>query len=525
MSRSLATRAKRLGGIASAAAIAFALAPALPVRAEPSASMFAAVDSPINVGIGTNTTAFVSLSVTGAVKASLTISTARLEVAVLTTDYEGCVTSGTTITCQLPDGTYSGLRIPLHLKAADGAKVGDTGGFDVQPHADNAASVSGSGATVTIADGPDLVADDPVAPDQTAKPGDVVWLPATLRNLGSQPARTPGFTFFLQHGLVPAPYDGCTYLESTFSTEVNCPVGEALDPGDGLTFVTESADGSRHPGLMATVAADADGRLGATFFADSRPAAMRSAAQAKKASGGRKYSAAAAAEPQHDLNGYNNAASRTWNVDNFVDVASIGATATGQAGDTVKVTIGVKNVGRASIEASHVYGEYYGEPSWAYFFTVPDGTSVVNVPGGCQAVWHPGDDEGLQPNTPARPLYACLVRGAYFTPGQAPTSEFDLRITKVIPNATGIVSFNDPASRQAPERTDDNAANDVAQVVINPTAAAGGGSGTGFLPVTGAQTAMVAGVGAALLAGGAVLFVMARRRRVVLVTPRDGEAE
>ncbi|MEU0554048.1 LPXTG cell wall anchor domain-containing protein [Dactylosporangium sp. NPDC006015] len=58
-------------------------------------------------------------------------------------------------------------------------------------------------------------------------------------------------------------------------------------------------------------------------------------------------------------------------------------------------------------------------------------------------------------------------------------------------------------------------------MVINPNP---GGSGGG-LPLTGAQTGLVASVGAALLAGGVALFLVARRRRVVLVVPQDGSAE
>ncbi|MEH0982123.1 hypothetical protein [Micromonospora sp. CPCC 205556] len=49
----------------------------------------------------------------------------------------------------------------------------------------------------------------------------------------------------------------------------------------------------------------------------------------------------------------------------------------------------------------------------------------------------------------------------------------------------------------------------------------GGGGGGGGLPVTGPQAGLVGGVGAAVLAAGGAMFVLARRRRVVLVTPGD----
>ncbi|PWU51443.1 cell wall anchor protein [Micromonospora sp. S4605] len=49
----------------------------------------------------------------------------------------------------------------------------------------------------------------------------------------------------------------------------------------------------------------------------------------------------------------------------------------------------------------------------------------------------------------------------------------------------------------------------------------GGGGGDGGLPVTGPQAGLIGGVGVAVLAVGGTLFVLARRRRVVLVTPND----
>jgi hypothetical protein len=62
-------------------------------------------------------------------------------------------------------------------------------------------------------------------------------------------------------------------------------------------------------------------------------------------------------------------------------------------------------------------------------------------------------------------------------------------------------------------------------VFIGAAASGGGGGGGtgGGLPVTGVQVGLIGGVGAAVLALGAVLFVLSRRRRVVLVTPGDEE--
>ncbi|GAB3852738.1 hypothetical protein ACFFMR_29880 [Micromonospora andamanensis] len=53
------------------------------------------------------------------------------------------------------------------------------------------------------------------------------------------------------------------------------------------------------------------------------------------------------------------------------------------------------------------------------------------------------------------------------------------------------------------------------------TATNGGGGGGGDLPVTGVQVGVIGGVGAGVLAAGVAMFLVARRRRVVLVTPGD----
>jgi hypothetical protein len=67
-----------------------------------------------------------------------------------------------------------------------------------------------------------------------------------------------------------------------------------------------------------------------------------------------------------------------------------------------------------------------------------------------------------------------------------------------------------------------------AVIVAGPAGGAGGGTGDnggdgGGLPVTGPVAGTVAGVGSAVLVAGAVMLVMSRRRRVVLVTPADGK--
>lgn len=50
---------------------------------------------------------------------------------------------------------------------------------------------------------------------------------------------------------------------------------------------------------------------------------------------------------------------------------------------------------------------------------------------------------------------------------------------------------------------------------------AGGGAGGGELPITGVQVGVIGGVGLAVVVAGVALLLLSRRRRVVLVTPKD----
>ncbi|OKI73848.1 hypothetical protein [Micromonospora sp. CB01531] len=69
------------------------------------------------------------------------------------------------------------------------------------------------------------------------------------------------------------------------------------------------------------------------------------------------------------------------------------------------------------------------------------------------------------------------------------------------------------------DNTDDYA------VVVAAKGGSGGGGGAGGdeggLPVTGAKAGLIGGIGAAVLLAGGAMFLIARRRRVVLVTPGD----
>ena len=99
---------------------------------------------------------------------------------------------------------------------------------------------------------------------------------------------------------------------------------------------------------------------------------------------------------------------------------------------------------------------------------------------------------------------------------------FSLKILKVTTGAKGTVSLNDKFADPA-VYPDDNAADNSADVIINPGDGAGGNSsggnssggnssGGGGLPVTGAATGAIAAAGVLVLVLGLVLVLLGRRR-------------
>lgn len=182
------------------------------------------------------------------------------------------------------------------------------------------------------------------------------------------------------------------------------------------------------------------------------------------------------------------------------DVAAVGATISGRAGDVVEVTIGVKSIGS---EPAKKWRDSYGAVYWT--FKPPAGTTVVKapptnagagmpIPNSCEV----SDlDEGQ---------YVCYS-APILNPGESSTAKFSLKITKAAADAAGTVAVKREWTSGG--RPDANQDNDEAAVVINPSSSGGlGTSPAGF----GVGT-ISAGVIGVLLAVGAMLYVSVRRRR------------
>ncbi|MDX2708938.1 hypothetical protein PV350_39735 [Streptomyces sp. PA03-6a] len=214
---------------------------------------------------------------------------------------------------------------------------------------------------------------------------------------------------------------------------------------------------------------------------------------------------------------------------NTYDLVLTGASARGDAGDTVKAEIGFRNDGPAWISALRSGGEPI-----IFSVAVPEGAKVTKSPKGCNFTTI---DEGVKG-------YLCWVDTPLLEDAKL-SFPFELRIDKVVKNAKGKIAlptWNNPAE---PEQS-----NNTAWIVLNgtgdgddsqgssggpsatpePTASgddesgsagtsgnggssSSGGDSGGGLAFTGAGGALLLGGSALLALGlGAVIIVVVRRR-------------
>jgi hypothetical protein len=408
-----------------------------------------------------------------------------------------CKVAGTSVVCDVA-GITGSVVLPLRIKPKASAKTGQKGTITATVTADNLEHAVTASKTVTVTSGVDLVATEWHLDDSgnNVKPGDKISTPVGVANVGNLTAKGVQLTFHLNHGLVPAQYSDCTYAEDRYATTVVCDIPTVtLKPGFMLTG-----------NMLSTVAADGYHSVTVGYFAEADdvagdlPEAM--AANAKKGTGSETLAGKLATNPissasgkplkPSDVDDRDNFGGTAYYVKNTLDLAAVGAHASGSVGDTVKITVGAKNNGPASGNTNRAGGE----PFVHLEVRLPEGTELVSVPANCGV-----DSED-------RAKVQCWGPDTLYV-GESHLVELPLKITKATANAAGLVSFFHRDS-------DPDASNDTANIVINP--AEGGG---GNLPVTGVQVGLIATTGAAMLVGGVLLFTAARRRRVLLVTPKE----
>ncbi len=343
----------------------------------------------------------------------------------------------------------------------------------------------------------------PVAP---GKAGEFMWL---LFNWGKNPVKGVGYTITLP-----------SYLEFASNKAVGCKYGKNEKGQDQAVCVTDLevapggaiSFGDPEAGIFPTKVRLAPNAPGPAVLTDGvvsgyglkelppvDPAAMHSlaqapgykvlsAAEAAKAQDDAKKTMAAPSKPDADP-ADNAAPFSAYTADNPADLSVSAASAAGHVGESVPVTVTIANAGPSDVFAGKVQ------------VTAPAGTEFTAIDAGCAPV------------TPGKE-YSCDL--GPLAAGKTDSLVFQAKIVSaMVTDGKAVVS-----SATADKKPDNNTA--AIKVTVLTGAPGGGGSGGGSgLPITGPQVGLIGGLGLGAIAIGAVLLVLARRRREVLVPPTD----
>ncbi|MEV4540312.1 LPXTG cell wall anchor domain-containing protein [Micromonospora echinaurantiaca] len=387
------------------------------------------------------------------------------------------------------------------------AKDGDNGTLTVTLSGPGLESVSHD-AKVRIGEGVDLNAGPRTK--LSLAPGTKFTAPLKVSNVGEHTAKGASVVFMNDHGLnADTHYRNCTYvgdaLRSCQFTE-DLPAGATF--GATLPYILGKdtfAPGLKYGEMLWMTPAEFEDyqryldRRGFNLGEPGTDGKLRLTEQNKAVRG-----------VQADTEPGNNWSSLEVTVtgENSTDLEAIGAKLSGKAGDKVRAAVGVRNNGPATLDYSR------GDSSITYMtLDVPEGTSAVTVPRNCAPI---KGDTWSEPGKPGERHYQCYFE-TFLKAGDESVMEFELRIDKVIPNATGLVKVNVPCPCDGGFDKDLKPANDTAKLVVNANGGQGGGGDDGTLPITGASTGLIAGLGALLLAAGVGGYLVAKRRRTRFV--------
>lgn len=408
----------------------------------------------------------------------------------------------------LEDDTNFGGFFQVVVAPTADAKDGDSGKLTVTLSGPGLESVSHD-ARVRIGEGVDL--DAGPRTKLSLAPGTKFTAPLKVSNVGENTAMGASVVFMNDYGLnAGTHYSNCTYvgdvLRSCQFTE-DLPAGATF--GTTLPYVLGEdtfAPGLKYGEILWMTPAEFEDyqryleRRGVSLGAPGTGGKLRLTEQNKAVRG-----------VQADTDPSNNWSSLEVTVtgENSTDLEAIGAKLSGKAGDKVRAAVGVRNNGPATLDYSRA------DSSITYMTVdVPEGTSAVAVPENCAPV---EGDTWDEPGKPGARHYQCYVE-SFLKAGDEAVMEFELRIDKVIANATGLVKVNVPCPCDGGFYKDLKPANDTAKLIVNATGDGGQGGGDGgSLPITGASTGLIAGLGGLLLAAGVGGYLVAKRRRTRFV--------
>jgi LPXTG-motif cell wall-anchored protein len=136
--------------------------------------------------------------------------------------------------------------------------------------------------------------------------------------------------------------------------------------------------------------------------------------------------------------------------------------------------------------------------------------------GGLAALAALDSRPGTFPLVPGTGAKAALTEGSDLTPAKYPGATSFIYFHLILPSASPSSSTSASPSASVSSGSTSAPATTASTASASGPAGAGGqggGTGGGGLPLTGSNTAVVAGAGALLLVGGAAAFLLTRRRR------------
>ncbi|MFD1084320.1 COG1361 family protein [Micromonospora andamanensis] len=418
-------------------------------------------------------------------------------------DPDVCTTEGAVLDCAVTiDSDWGSELLSLAVRAAADAQPGQQGEL-VFTLTTPDGTTGTYRSTVTIGEGVDLAAEPELTLESSL--GGRVEVPLTVLNRGTTTAR--GLVLYLSgsYGFTPSKrYENCEYSDLDLDdSSFACTFDNSLAPGESLRV---------DPTFGGTVPADswAPNRhlSNAVWFTPADWAAFRPGLGSTGPLGPKGDDEALTLVPvggtqaralgQTDTNPHDNETRITLTVDGDQrgDVAAEGTTVTGAVGDTAAMRVGYLNNGPASAGPNGQQGL-----NVEAIVTLPANVTAVTAPQSCVDQ----DEDEWRPGKPGARVYVCFARGT-ISSGERLSFEFDVRIDRA-GGKGGTVRLH-TFNGDGPVK-DLNPANDTAKIQLEIS-----GGGGGSLPITGASTGLIAGIGLVLIVAGALGYLLARRGRI-----------
>lgn len=466
--------------------------------------------------------------------ATLTIDTSGLAgVARVTAWPKGCTVTGAKAACSIDhvDGfstapNYLDLKVAADPKAANGAH----GNLRLKATAVGMDSAEDT-ETLTVGTGPDLVL-QPLKSLTGVALGSTVTAPVKWSNRGNAPAARTVIELDTMAGLdLTDHFSNCRYSPARDGarkdTAAVCVIDKSMAPGTTWRL---------SPAITAKVAPDAWATyLGVAVLPPGSDAdSLVTMAKKWTPGAGAKLTVQTATASKSamagDLNPQDNYGELDVRADSHAHYSAVGDAVHVARGASVPITVGMRNNGPALI-----FDRSGGEGVDTLLVTFPKGATATKIPSGCSLV-----NNGIKGAGP----YQCGAPDAYIQPsGYQANWTFTVRADAALANARGTaqlsnqmhdmngspvtfpwdnstkgytqaIVFNGPATPSSPA----SAPADGSTPSAGSSAPAPSPSATqtsGALASTGGGSAMtlLAGIGAAVIALGAGVFVLARRRR------------